>query len=113
MNYSKGPWHACHDGKCPCKTVWSNDHPVAEIVHGKWGDDFPNIRLVGPCLDLKAEAFEDQITYGEVDEKEAEVNARLISEAPAMYGHIKKCADSGDVACKKIIDYIATGKEQK
>ncbi len=76
---SVGPWGACHNGECKCKSVSNDNHPVASVTAGKWGDDYPSIRLTGPSLDLKAEAFMDQITYGEVAEEQAKANARLIA----------------------------------
>ena len=83
MEYTKGPWSACHNGECSCKAIWCNDHPIAEVTAGKWGDDYPSIRLVGESsLDLKAEAYMEQMTYGEVPEEEAQANANLIAAAP-------------------------------
>ena len=85
MEPTKGPWHACNKGECPCKQVWSNDYPVAEVVSGKWGDDYPAIRLVGESsIGQKAEAYMEQITYGEVSEELAEANARLIAASPDL-----------------------------
>lgn len=77
-----GPWGSCDDATCKCIMVTSRDYPVAEVTKGAWGDDFPSIRLVGPSLDLKAEAFMDQITYGEVSEEQFLANRRFIREAP-------------------------------
>jgi hypothetical protein len=60
------------------------------VIAGKWGDDYCSIRLVGESsLDLKAEAYMEQITYGEIPEKEAIANANLISAAPDMYEALK------------------------
>ena len=63
--HTPGPWSACNKGKCCCKMVTSKDHPIATIEHGKWGDDYPSIRLVGGSIERKAEAYMEQITYGE------------------------------------------------
>jgi len=61
------------------------DHPVAKVISGKWGDDYPAVRLVGTSsLDEKAEAYMDQITYGEIPKEEAKANARLIAAAPDL-----------------------------
>ena len=46
--------------------VWCDHYPVATVTSGKWGDGDPAIRLVGTSLDAKAEAYMDQITYGEL-----------------------------------------------
>lgn len=77
-----GPWHSCRDGGCKCTIVSCDDYPVANVVKGAWGDDYPSIRLTGNSLDLKAEAYMEKITYGEVAEAEALGNRALIREAP-------------------------------
>ena len=90
MEYTKGPWRACRNGECSCKQVWCANNPVAEVVAGKWGDDYCSIRIVGETsLDLKAEAYMEQVTYGEIPEKEAIANAHLIAAAPDMYEALK------------------------
>lgn len=79
-----GPWHSCPDDGCKCVMVSCDDYPVAEVTKGKWGDDYPAVRLVGTSsLDMKAEAYMEQITYGEIDEKTAMANRAFIREAPA------------------------------
>lgn len=113
IKFSSGPWHACGKGDCCCKQVWCNDHPVAEVTSGEWGDNFPSIRLVGPSLDLKAEAFMDQITYGEISEATATANARLIAMAPEMYDYISIRAEAGDKTAAKIIKGCLEGVENK
>ena len=82
MKHTPGPWHACGNGKCACKLVWSPDYPVAKVECGKWGDDYVSMRLTGESLQLKAEPFMDQITYGEISEDVAEANSLLIAVAP-------------------------------
>jgi hypothetical protein len=78
-----GPWRSCPDDGCKCTAVTCDDYPVANVVKGEWGDSFPSIRLVGETsLNLKAEAFTDQITYGEISELEAMANRAFIREAP-------------------------------
>ena len=82
-------WSACNDGKCSCKQIWAPDYPIATVEAGKWGDDYCSIRLVGETsLDLKAEAYMEQITYGEISEKLAVKNIRLIVAAVNACGHI-------------------------
>ena len=82
MEHTPGPWEACHNGTCRCKMVWSRsaNHPVANIIAGEWGDDYPDIRMI----DGKPQAYMDQITYGEIDEEAAQANARLIAAAPEL-----------------------------
>jgi hypothetical protein len=95
-----GPWHSCPDDGCKCHAVMCNDYPVANVVKGKWGDDFPSIRIIGDTsLDLKAEAFMDQITYGEVSEQEAMANRAFIREAPtdiaALIAEVERLRNAG------------------
>ena len=89
--FSQGEWSACHKGKCPCKQVWTDDYPIAEITVGKWGDDYPALRIVGESsLNQKVEAYMEMIEYGEVSEETAQANALLISAAPNMYKALKR-----------------------
>lgn len=78
-----GPWSSCPDDGCKCRIVSCGDYPIAEVTKGPWGDDFPSIRIAGPSLDRKAEAFMDQITYGEVSDQQFIANRAFIREAPA------------------------------
>ena len=89
--FTPGPWHACHDGKCPCATVMAEEFPVATITRGDWGDEYPAIRLVGESsFDMKAEAYIERITYGCVSDELAAANVRLIASAPDR--HDQLCA---------------------
>jgi len=60
------------------------DYPIANVTCGDWGDYYPSIKLTGPSMDTKAEAFMDGMPYGNVPREEAEANARLIRAAPKM-----------------------------
>ena len=86
--YTRGPWKACNDGRCSCKQVWSltDDHPVAEVISGEWGDDYPAIRLTDDqgISGTRAEAYMERIAYGSVKEECAVANARLIAAAPEL-----------------------------
>lgn len=92
--HTPGPWHFCGNerGGCSCSTVLCADYPVAKVTLGAWGDDYPSIRLVGGSLELKAEAFMEQITYGEVSKETAVANARLIAAAPEMIDALRQWA---------------------
>lgn len=79
-----GPWSVCGKGKCPCKQVWCSDSPIAYAVSGKWGDEYPSVRLVGDALEKNAEAYMEMIEYGEVPEAMAAANARLLAAAPEL-----------------------------
>ena len=83
-----GDWHYCgaSRGGCSCMTVMFRDYPICRITSGDWGDDYPDIRLVGDSsLDAKAEAYMEQITYGSIDEEQAKVHAFLIQGAPDLF----------------------------
>lgn len=84
--YTPTPWHLCKNGECKCLTIWGNNHPVTKIYSGKWGDEFPSVRIIGDSsLSLKAEPFIDMIAYGEISEETAKANAKLIIEAVNNY----------------------------
>jgi hypothetical protein len=79
-----GPWSACQEGKCSCGQVWSEatDNLVAVITRGKWGDEWPSIRLVGDTsFDQKAEAYMEKEVYGEVPDDIADANAAFVAAA--------------------------------
>lgn len=118
LNYSPLPWHACNNGECSCKQVWIAEHPVAKVTSGNWGDDYPSIRLIGSSsLGLTAEPYMEQITYGEVSEKTAVANARLIATAPELYEVLKKLTErlsqNGGIIplCAKLVLKKAEGNE--
>ena len=85
MAHTLGPWSVLAD----TNQIWCADYPVAEVTWGKWGDDYPSIRLVGPSLQLKAEPYMDRIEYGEIFEDTARANARLIAAAPDLLAALK------------------------
>ena len=84
------PWRACNDGKCSCKQIWCPDYPIAVVNSGDWGDDYPSVRLIGESsLDLKAEAYMEQCTYGHIPEEVAEANIQYIIQACNEYEGLK------------------------
>lgn len=84
MSHTPGPWKVCGDGDCSCKTVMCGDHPIAVVTHGEWGDEFPSIRLVGPSMMARAEAYIERFAYGSVPVETARANALLIAAAPDL-----------------------------
>lgn len=90
--FTPGPWKTCgaHDNKCRCAQIWSvpGDHPVASVIIGKWGDDYPSIRFVEGegqgSIGAKVEAYMDMIEYGEVAGETGFANAWLIAAAPEL-----------------------------
>ncbi|KKN77921.1 hypothetical protein LCGC14_0354860 [marine sediment metagenome] len=79
--HTPGPLTVCNRGECTCLQIWCPDHPVAEVTHGDWGDDYPALRFVGnSSLDHKVEAYMEQITYGSIGRETAKANAiRLVA----------------------------------
>lgn len=83
---SPGPWHACHDGECSCKTVWSGaEYPIASLECGEWGDQYPALRFVEPDVPIRelpgtlvAKAYLERFAYGSIPEELATADARFI-----------------------------------
>lgn len=79
--HTPGPWHLCNNGLCSCFTVMSNDHPVAEITHGEWGDTWPELRAKPGSNVGELEAYIAESIYGSVPDDVARANWRLIVAA--------------------------------
>lgn len=84
--------------------VMCHDYPVAKVTSGDWGDEHPDIRLVGSSFERRAEAYMVKDVYGSVSEETAKANARLISAAPDCYEalrdllrHYVELVNSGDL----------------
>lgn len=77
-----------HMGKpCKCGFIWnvSDGCPVAQVIRGDWGDDYPAIRIENPgAIGEKAEPYMEKIVYGSIDDVTADANIRLMVQAPAM-----------------------------
>lgn len=80
---SAGPWHACHEGACSCKQVWTADYPVSEVTHGEWGDEYPALRPIETdgMSGTAVEAYMCRLTYGEIPDSIATANAKFIALA--------------------------------
>lgn len=113
--YTPGPWKACGHktpkGPCKCGIVHGPDHPIAKVEIGKWGDEYPAVRLVeyqgGPgvrpgTIGAVAEAVIEMVEYGEIAVETALANAALISAAPDLLEatkHLLWCPKTDD-GCK-------------
>jgi hypothetical protein len=108
---SKRPWHACGNGECNCRSIWTDEYPVLTVTHGEWGDDYPAIRMVSELGGLY-EAYMEQITYGEVFEETATANAKYITAAcnnyPAALEEIEHMQATAKFALSKIVAQLET-----
>lgn len=108
--WTPGPWKYCGCGKCGF--VSATDCPVAEVVCGDWGDEYPSLRLIGGSINRGVEAYMELIEYGTMPLEEAAANARLIAAAPDLHatleaapeppGHIAHRLDARvDMSCPR------------
>lgn len=121
--FSKGPWSCCGQERngCSCGQVWSRpqDHPVAEVTSGAWGDAWPSVRFVeGSAGKPKAEAYMERMDYGEVPSEEARANAFLIAAAPSMYNELEEVLSTLNPDCAgairiKVLLCLARGETTK
>jgi len=85
-----------HTGEpCQCGFIWSvpGDYPVAQVISGEWGDEYPAIRIENPgAIGEKAEPYMEKIVYGSVDKATADANIRLMVQAPAMLALLERWA---------------------
>jgi hypothetical protein len=83
VKHTPGPWMACHDGKCPCGSISTNDLAIATLC----GDN------------------EEGAPYVK-GEDERMANAKLIAAAPelleALQNLAKNCIYDGKVYCPNI-----------
>lgn len=87
-NYTPGPWHACRKGKCRCRQIWCDDYPIATVLAGEWGDEYPVLKITGDPSAIGAkvtvEAEMGRVAYGLISEDEAEANGILMAAAPVL-----------------------------
>ncbi len=81
------PWSLCNEGKCACLQISGEHHPIAKVFSGKWGDNYPAIRIQEGhgSIEGKYEVYMEQITYGEISEETAQANAAFIVRAANCY----------------------------
>lgn len=115
-----GKWGACDDGKCPCKQVWTDDYPIAEVTVGEWGDGDRSNGTFFP--------------YGEVSDKTATANAAFIAACSEAIPNLLDTIDAMQLALKawrawlladfdveepllekavELMDAVLDGKEEK
>ena len=94
---TEGQWHECGEdrGGCECGGVLCNDFPVAEVTTGKWGDTYPEVRLVEHPNKggMVAEAYMERMDYGEVSKEQAHANCDFIAhsrtDVPALVKEVE------------------------
>ena len=83
-----------HTGEpCQCGFIWSTlgDCPIAQVISGDWGDEYPAIRIETPgAIGEKAEPYMEKIVYGHIDKATADANIRLMVQAPAMQALLER-----------------------
>lgn len=80
------PWRICGHGRggCECGQIWSlpADSPIARVIEGDWGDEYPAIRVTTPgAIGAVAEPYIERIIYGHVPRESARATAELIVTA--------------------------------
>lgn len=85
-------WHACGNGKCPCKMIMSDNGMVCTVEAGEWGDEYPSLRFVEGTSSIgrQVEPYMEKIPYGKIEEWLAVANARFI---PAARNHLLDLAE--------------------
>lgn len=79
-----GDWSECSAPNCKCTAIMSKNDVVAEVTRGKWGDDFPTIKLErGDGIAPIAVAVMEQITYGNVSDEQFLANRAFVAHSKA------------------------------
>jgi hypothetical protein len=108
MEHTKLPWKYCGQERekpevCGCMQIWSkpDDHPVAKVECGKWGDEYPSIRFTKDSCSLlpKIEPYMDIIEYGFINQETAKANAAFIVLACNSHYELLE-------ACKEALEYL-------
>lgn len=108
MEHSKLPWVYCGQERenpevCDCMQIWSkiDNHPIAKVECGKWGDEYPSLRFTKDSSSIlpKIEPYMDILEYGFISTKTAEANAAFIVKAV-------NCHDELLEACKDCLCFI-------
>lgn len=105
------PWSLCGEkrGGCQCGQIWSPaaDAPVADVIHGPWGDTYPSLRPIGSSIEGKFEAVVEMIEYGVVDMEAAKANAARIVACVNALANRNPAAIDGVV---KALEKLASGR---
>ena len=92
--HSPGPWQTCRNGECRCGAIWTvlGDHPVANVIIGEWGDEYPSLEIEGPETSFDGMTIKpkmEKIVYGSLGKETAAANARLIAAAPELLNALR------------------------
>lgn len=92
-NHTPTPWSLCGEerGVCSCLQIWTTEHPIATVTGGKWGDEWPRLRLEGHAV-----PYMDMCEYGEISMDLAKANAL----------HIVRCVNSHDALVEALRDAL-------
>ena len=89
---------------CSCGFIWSmpHDYPVLKMTVGKWGDEYPAIRIPEQgAIGAVAEPYMEMIEYGEIPIEAAEAaSKRIVTVINACAG----LTDEEVVAMRELYD---------
>jgi hypothetical protein len=103
-----GPWTHHKDG-CKCDMVMHKDGPVCNVTKGKWGDEYPTLKMEGTSLDRTVTAVMEMMEYGEVPEDVFLANRDFIAHArediPALLAELTHTRQALDAKQKEAERY--------
>ena len=111
---TKGPW-SHHKDACKCEMVMCADGSICDVTKGKWGDEYPTLKMEGGSLDRSVVAVMEMIEYGEVPEAVFLANRDFIANARDDIPYLLSQAKAAEAAnmskddFQKIAEKVAAG----